>query len=74
MKPDQLMIVKLIKSIRFLFKKERPCQDVIKLGVTNFTLENNTFGFFPLCCLFASLKLRVKQENSASNMLLLLFQ
>lgn len=74
MKPDQLIIVKLVKNNRFSLLMEKPCPVIIKLGVTNFTVKNNTFRILPLCCLFASLKSRVKEENLTSNVHLLIDQ
>lgn len=46
MKPDQLIIVKLVQNNRFSLLMEKPCPVIIKLGVTNFTVKNNTFVYY----------------------------
>lgn len=52
MKPDQLIIVKLVKNKRFSLSGET-LPDIIKLGITIFTVKNHSFCFphYAVCLL-----------------------
>lgn len=68
------MIVKLVNDIRFSLLTERPCPDMIKLEVTILHLKTIHFVFCSTLQFVYFIKSRKKEENYASNMLLLLDQ